>query len=106
MISVPTRPARRVRSLLPFVTRPLSGACVMQHVTPVRLLFPVLCAAAVIVSSIAVGSAQKVGLPRSTPEAQGISSAAVLQFVEAAEQKLNALHSIMIVRHGQVVAEG
>ena len=44
--------------------------------------------------------------PRSAPEAQGISSAAILAFVEAAEQKLDALHSIMIVRHGQVVAEG
>jgi CubicO group peptidase (beta-lactamase class C family) len=44
--------------------------------------------------------------PRSTPEAQGISSAAILGFVEEAEQKLNALHSLMIVRRGQVVAEG
>jgi len=45
-------------------------------------------------------------LPRSMPEAQGISSAALLGFVEEAEQKLDALHSFMIVRHGQVVAEG
>ena len=45
-------------------------------------------------------------LPRSTPEAQGISSTALLGFVEEAEQKLDALHSFMIVRHGQVVAEG
>ena len=44
--------------------------------------------------------------PRSSPEAQGISSAAILGFVEAAEQKINALHSFMLVRHGQVVAEG
>jgi CubicO group peptidase (beta-lactamase class C family) len=44
--------------------------------------------------------------PRSAPEAQGISSSAILGFVEEAEQKLDALHSIMIVRHGQVVAEG
>jgi CubicO group peptidase (beta-lactamase class C family) len=44
--------------------------------------------------------------PRSAPEAQGISSSAILAFVDEAEQKLDALHSIMIVRHGQVVAEG
>ncbi len=44
--------------------------------------------------------------PRSTPEAQGISSAALLQFVDEAEQKVDALHSVMVVRHGQVVAEG
>ncbi len=49
---------------------------------------------------------KRTALPRSTPEAQGISSAAIQQFVEAAEQKLDALHSIMIVRHGQVVTEG
>jgi CubicO group peptidase (beta-lactamase class C family) len=44
--------------------------------------------------------------PRSAPEAQGISSTAILGFVEEAEQKLDALHSFMLVRHGQVVAEG
>ncbi len=44
-------------------------------------------------------------LPRSTPEAQGISSQAVLEFVEAAD-KINTLHSFMIVRHGHVIAEG
>jgi len=44
--------------------------------------------------------------PRATPESQGISSPALLAFVEEAEQKLDALHSLMVVRHGQVVAEG
>jgi CubicO group peptidase (beta-lactamase class C family) len=45
-------------------------------------------------------------LPRSTPEAQGISSAAILAFVEAAERDLDVVHSFMLLRHGQVVAEG
>lgn len=45
-------------------------------------------------------------LPRSTPEAQGISSAALLPLIEEAEQQELGLHSIMIVRHGHVVAEG
>jgi CubicO group peptidase (beta-lactamase class C family) len=44
--------------------------------------------------------------PRSAPEAQGISSASILGFIEEAEQKIDALHSLMIVRHGQVVADG
>ena len=44
--------------------------------------------------------------PRSTPEAQGVSSAALLRFVDEAEQNVDALHSVMVVRHGQVVAEG
>jgi len=42
-------------------------------------------------------------LPRSTPEAQGISSEAILQFVHAAD-KINTLHSFMLVRHGYVIA--
>ncbi len=44
-------------------------------------------------------------LPRSTPESQGISSEAVRDFVAAAD-KINTLHSFMLVRHGQVIAEG
>lgn len=46
------------------------------------------------------------GLPRSTPEAQGVSSAAIQEFIDAADQQLDALHSFMLVRHGHVVAEG
>lgn len=45
-------------------------------------------------------------LPRSTPEEQGISSAALLPLLDEAEAKAYGLHSIMIVRHGHVVAEG
>ena len=45
-------------------------------------------------------------LPRSTPEAQGISSSAILSFLQAADTGVDAMNSIMIVRHGHVVAEG
>ena len=45
-------------------------------------------------------------MPRSQPEAQGVSSSAVLAFVQEAEKKIDALHSFMLVRHGHVVAEG
>jgi CubicO group peptidase (beta-lactamase class C family) len=45
-------------------------------------------------------------LPRSTPEAQGISSKAVLEFVETTDKHINTLHSFMIVRHGYVIGEG
>jgi CubicO group peptidase (beta-lactamase class C family) len=55
----------------------------------------------------APATAQSPGaLPRSTPEAQGLSSAAILAFVEDAERTVDALHSVMVVRHGHVVAEG
>ena len=45
-------------------------------------------------------------LPRSTPEAQGISSAAIQAFVQAADSGIDGMNSVMIVRHGRVVAEG
>ena len=45
-------------------------------------------------------------LPRSSPEAQGISSPAILAFIEAADKNINSMHSFMFLRHGRVVAEG
>jgi CubicO group peptidase (beta-lactamase class C family) len=45
-------------------------------------------------------------LPRSTPESQGVSSAAIFDFVTAAEKTIHSLHSFMLIRHGNVVAEG
>jgi CubicO group peptidase (beta-lactamase class C family) len=46
------------------------------------------------------------GLPRSSPEAQGVDSSALLAFVEAADTNIDSMHSFMLIRHGQVVAEG
>ncbi len=45
-------------------------------------------------------------LPRSIPEAQGTSSTAIGAFIVAAERELNTLHSVMLLRHGYVIAEG
>jgi CubicO group peptidase (beta-lactamase class C family) len=45
-------------------------------------------------------------LPRSTPTAEGVDPAAITAFVEAAEAGGHGLHSLMVVRHGSVVAEG
>ncbi|MFC5410461.1 serine hydrolase domain-containing protein [Larkinella bovis] len=45
-------------------------------------------------------------LPRSLPEAQGISSVGLLDFVNAVETANLNLHSLMVVRRGMVVAEG
>ena len=45
-------------------------------------------------------------LPRSTPEAQGVSSAGILSFLQAADTGVDAMNSVMIMRHGRVVAEG
>lgn len=45
-------------------------------------------------------------LPRATPESQGVRAAAIQDVVERAEQTIDALHSVMILRHGRVIAEG
>jgi CubicO group peptidase (beta-lactamase class C family) len=46
------------------------------------------------------------GLPRSTPEAEGMDSAGVLSLVDALDHRIDAVHSVMLLRHGRVVAEG
>ncbi|MEO5744048.1 MAG: serine hydrolase domain-containing protein, partial [Terracoccus sp.] len=45
-------------------------------------------------------------LPRSTPSAQGFDAAGLRDFVVALENEGLAPHSLMLARHGQVVAEG
>ena len=45
-------------------------------------------------------------LPRSTPEAEGISSSALQSLYEDAGRQVSSFHSLMVVRHGRVVAEG
>ncbi len=50
-------------------------------------------------------SKREIRLPRATPESQGVSSAAIAKFVRAADEKVNSMHSVMILRHGKVIAE-
>jgi CubicO group peptidase (beta-lactamase class C family) len=65
-----------------------------------------LCAAFLLVGSLPlVHAADPSALPRSIPEAEGVSSIAIRAFVEAAGQ-VDAMNSVMIVRHGHVIAEG
>ena len=59
------------------------------------------CALAISLSS----SAANQPLPRSTPEVQGISAQAIQDFVSTVD-KIDTLHSFMLVRHGHVIAEG
>jgi CubicO group peptidase (beta-lactamase class C family) len=59
-----------------------------------------------IIALIACSNAAAQRLPRSSPERQGISSSAILAFVERADSEIDAMHSFMLVRHGHVVAEG
>ncbi len=75
-----------------------------RSITRKSSLFSTL-AAACFFAVVPYLDAASMALPRSTPEAQGISSQVVFDFVEAAD-KINTLHSFMVVRHGRVIAEG
>jgi hypothetical protein len=45
-------------------------------------------------------------LPHTNPEAQGISSTEIADFVATAEKMIYSLHSFILMRHGSVAAEG
>lgn len=45
-------------------------------------------------------------LPRSSPEKQGVAPGGLLDFINTIESKKLNVHSVMVLRHGQVVAEG
>lgn len=51
-------------------------------------------------------TAESLSLPRSSPESQGVSAQGILDFLSAAEQERMELHSLMVLRHGHVIAEG
>ena len=44
-------------------------------------------------------------LPRGVPEAEGVSSNSIIQFLDAAEKSKTEFHSFMLLRHGKVIAE-
>ena len=44
-------------------------------------------------------------LPRSTPEAEGVSSAAISVFLDSIARSRHEFHSFMFIRHGKVIAE-
>jgi CubicO group peptidase (beta-lactamase class C family) len=45
-------------------------------------------------------------LPRSTPQSEKVSSQSILDFISAIESSKHEVHSMMVLRHGKVVAEG
>lgn len=45
-------------------------------------------------------------LPRSTPSAQGVDAAGVERLLDAVGQTEAEMHSLMVLRHGNVIAEG
>lgn len=45
-------------------------------------------------------------LPRGIPEAEGVSSQGIIDFLDAAANSRHEFHSFMFLRHGKVIAEG
>ena len=69
----------------------------MTRVSSIRLLLALVAL---------LSCAQAAELPRSTPEAEGIPSAAVDAWLTACETELDAVHGFVLMRHGKVIAEG
>jgi CubicO group peptidase (beta-lactamase class C family) len=51
-------------------------------------------------------AAQLSSLPRSAPEAEGVSSNDIIRFLDAAAKSKTEFHSFMLLRHGKVIAGG
>jgi CubicO group peptidase (beta-lactamase class C family) len=66
----------------------------------------ILSAFALVVCTGSFALAAEKSLPRSSPEAQGVSSSGILSFIEAADKTVDSMNSFMLIRHGHVVAEG
>ncbi|MBS1600278.1 MAG: serine hydrolase [Bacteroidetes bacterium] len=56
--------------------------------------------------SISVGIFAQKSLPTATPESQGVSSQAIIDFLDAVPGSGNEYHSIMVLRHGKIIAQG
>lgn len=74
-----------------------------MKIHPDRRLHSALCLALIVATNLLAANPQ---LPRATPESQGISSAALLKVVNTLDEKIDGMHSVMLVRHGKVILEG
>ena len=92
------------QSLLRTLRGAVALACFLALVTGAQVQSSILAAASAAYATSSPAPSQE--LPRSSPEAQGIASADILDFVQAADQQVDAMNSFMLVRHGHVVAEG
>jgi CubicO group peptidase (beta-lactamase class C family) len=70
-----------------------------------RFVFALLCAGLAACGTAPSHTSASAVFSRSTPEEQGVASGAILSFLDAAD-RIDAMNSVMIVRHGHVIAEG
>jgi CubicO group peptidase (beta-lactamase class C family) len=83
-----------------FLHAAMAAACFLMLVSA-----PSMSSGAATTDVPASSPAPSQGLPRSSPESQGISSTDILAFVQAADEQIDAMNSFMLIRHGRVVAE-
>lgn len=60
----------------------------------------------ILLLSLQVNSQSSFKLPRSVPEAEGVSSKGINDFLDAIAKSNHEFHSFMFLRHGKVIAEG
>ena len=58
------------------------------------------------ISSLSLTGQKNNNLERAIPEDYGISSETILEFINTAEEKIDAIHSLMIVKNDKVITEG
>lgn len=75
----------------------------MKLMTHTALCASVL--ALILATGTARAQAYDDGLPRSTPEAQGVKSEAIAEAFQKLQDKGYDVHGLMIMRHGKVIAE-
>lgn len=71
--------------------------------TPIKSIQVVLL---LVLLQLGVSAQKNPGLPRSTPEAEGVSAKAISAFLDSIAHSKHEFHSFMLVRHGKVIAEG
>ena len=58
-------------------------------------------------AALLTATAAQATMERATPESQGVSSKAILAYIDACEKNFpGGMHGFVIVRHGKVIAEG
>jgi CubicO group peptidase (beta-lactamase class C family) len=68
-----------------------------------KLAFPLLIACILLIPGIVKAQDD---LPHGIPEKEGVSSASIMDFVNAASHSKTEMHSFVYMRHGKVIAEG
>lgn len=71
-----------------------------------KIFFALLSYCLCLFASVSLNAQGSSPFPRSSPEAEGVSSRGIIRFLDAAQHSKNVIHSFIFLRHGKVIAEG